>query len=76
MLASRYHAQLTPTPVGAQIRDLDSINGTFVNGIRVGSAILAEGDVVTIGNVDLAFIGGILVRRTEAATQHRRPRGP
>jgi ABC-type multidrug transport system ATPase subunit len=68
VLASRYHAQLSPTPVGAEIRDLDSINGTFVNGIRVGAAILSEGDVVTIGNVDLAFIGGILVRRTEAAS--------
>ncbi|OBK93097.1 ABC transporter ATP-binding protein [Mycobacterium asiaticum] len=69
VLASRYHATLTPTPVGAEIRDLDSINGTFVNGIRVGSAILSEGDVVTIGNVDLAFVGGILVRRTEAASR-------
>ncbi|WP_253875542.1 ATP-binding cassette domain-containing protein, partial [Mycobacterium asiaticum] len=69
VLASRYHATLTPTPVGAEIRDLDSINGTFVNGIRVGSAILSEGDVVTIGNVDLAFVGGILVRRTEAAAR-------
>ncbi|MFV8317525.1 ATP-binding cassette domain-containing protein [Mycobacterium sp. 23] len=69
VLASRHHAQLSPSPAGAQIRDLNSINGTFVNGIRVGSAILSEGDVVTIGNVDLAFVGGILVRRTEAATR-------
>ncbi|MGV7778917.1 FHA domain-containing protein, partial [Mycobacterium kansasii] len=64
VLASRYHAQLSPGPAGAEIRDLNSINGTFVNGLRVGSAILSEGDVVTIGNVDLAFVGGILVRRT------------
>ena len=35
-----------------------SINGTFVNGTRVGSAILTEGDVVTIGNVDLVFRDG------------------
>ncbi|WP_156297156.1 ATP-binding cassette domain-containing protein [Mycobacterium paragordonae] len=69
VLASRYHAQLSPGPAGAEIRDLNSINGTFVNGLRVGSAILSEGDVVTIGNVDLAFVGGILVRRTEAATR-------
>ncbi|MHA7651582.1 ATP-binding cassette domain-containing protein [Mycobacterium sp. ML4] len=69
VLASRYHAQLSPTPVGTEIRDLNSINGTFVNGIRVGSAILSDGDVVTIGNVDLAFVGGVLVRRTEAATR-------
>ena len=69
VLASRHHAYLHPTPIGTEIRDADSINGTFVNGIRVGSAVLTEGDVVTIGNVDLVFTGGILVRRTEAATR-------
>ena len=68
VLASRRHAFLTPTPLGTEIRDAHSINGTFVNGIRVGSAVLTEGDVVTIGNVDLVFAGGILVRRQEAAT--------
>jgi ABC-type multidrug transport system ATPase subunit len=30
---------------------------------------LSDGDVVTIGNVDLLFTGGNLVRRTEAATR-------
>jgi ABC-type multidrug transport system ATPase subunit len=69
VLASRYHAYLTPTPIGTEIRDAHSINGTFVNGNRVGSAMLSEGDVVTIGNVDLVFADGILVRRTEAATR-------
>ncbi|POX85965.1 ATP-binding cassette domain-containing protein, partial [Mycobacterium kansasii] len=69
VLASRHHAFLTPTPVGTEINDAHSINGTFVNGIRVGSAILREGDVVTIGNVDLAFTGTTLVRRAEAATR-------
>ncbi|WP_253851738.1 FHA domain-containing protein, partial [Mycobacterium sp. 1423905.2] len=68
VLASRHHAYLAPTPVGAEIRDAHSINGTFVNGIRVGSAILSEGDVVTIGNVDLLFSGGNLVRQTAGAT--------
>jgi ABC-type multidrug transport system ATPase subunit len=68
VLASRYHAYLSPTPIGFEIRDADSINGTFVNGLRVGAAILTDGDVVTIGNVDLVLIGGELVRRTEAAS--------
>ncbi len=66
VLASRQHATLTLTPLGTEIRDC-SINGTFVNGTRVGSAILSEGDVVTIGNVDLVFTDSTLVRRTEAA---------
>jgi len=69
VLASRHHAFLVATPIGTEIRDARSINGTFVNGVRVGSAILNEGDVVTIGNVDLVFTDGTLVRRTEAATR-------
>jgi ABC transport system ATP-binding/permease protein len=69
VLASRYHAFLAPTPIGTEIRDANSINGTFVNGLRVGSALLSDGDVVTIGNVDLVFIDGALVRRQEAATR-------
>ncbi|MGF2943933.1 ATP-binding cassette domain-containing protein, partial [Mycobacterium sp. Lab-001] len=69
VLASRHHALLTPTPIGTEIRDANSINGTFVNGVRVGSAVLAEGDAVTIGNVDLLFSNGVLVRRHEAAAR-------
>lgn len=67
VLASRHHATLVPTPAGTEIRDNRSINGTFVNGSRVDSAILADGDTVTIGNVDLSFRDGTLVRRTETA---------
>lgn len=69
VLASRHHAFLVQSPLGTEIRDARSINGTFVNGVRVGSAVLSEGDVVTIGNVDLVFTDGQLVRRTEAATR-------
>ncbi len=69
VLASRHHAMLISTPLGTEIRDSRSINGTFVNGVRIGSAILTEGDLVTIGNVDLEFRSGTLVRRTEAATR-------
>jgi ABC-type multidrug transport system ATPase subunit len=68
VLASRHHATLVQTPLGTEIRD-NSINGTFVNGIRVGSAILTDDDVVTIGNVDLVFRDGTLVKRSEAATR-------
>jgi ABC transport system ATP-binding/permease protein len=66
VLASRHHATLIPNAAGgAEIRDNRSINGTFVNGARVESAVLHEGDTVTIGNVDLVFRGGTLLRRTE-----------
>ena len=35
------------------------------------SALLHDGDVVTIGNVDLVFAGGTLVRRTETEAATR-----
>ena len=71
VLASRHHATLIPTPHGTEIYDNRSINGTFVNGARVDSAVLHDGDVVTIGNIDLVFAGGTLVRRDESATATR-----
>jgi ABC-type multidrug transport system ATPase subunit len=67
VLASRHHATLIPTPGGTEIVDNRSINGTFVNGSRMDRALLNEGDVVTIGNVDLVFADGTLIRRTETA---------
>jgi len=71
MLASRHHATLVPTAAGTEIHDAHSINGTFVNGAPVDQALLHEGDLVTIGNVDLVFENGTLARRseTEAATR-------
>ena len=69
VLASRHHAFLVQSPLGTEIRDAHSVNGTFVNGVRVGSAVLNDGDVVTIGNIDLVFTDGNLIRRTEAATR-------
>ncbi|AKS35565.1 FHA domain-containing protein [Mycolicibacterium goodii] len=71
VLASRHHATLVPLPGGTEIRDERSINGTFVNGTRVDSAVLHDGDVVTIGNVDLVFAGGTLVRRSETEADTR-----
>ena len=71
VLASRHHATLVPTPAGTEILDARSINGTFVNGSRVESALLHDGDVVTIGNVDLVFADGTLARRTETEAATR-----
>ena len=67
VLASRHHATLIPTPGDTEIRDNKSINGTFVNGSRVDAALLDAGDVVTIGNVDLVYTDGTLVRREGTA---------
>ncbi len=46
---SRHHAELRRVGDTFQIVDLNSHNGTFVNGQRVSSAPLTEGDIVGIG---------------------------
>jgi pSer/pThr/pTyr-binding forkhead associated (FHA) protein len=48
---SRQHAQLTPDGDGFWIEDLNSANGTFLNGVRVTKERLAHLDVITLGRV-------------------------
>ncbi|HJT96555.1 MAG TPA: ATP-binding cassette domain-containing protein [Mycobacterium sp.] len=69
VLVSGHHAALVRTPQGVRIQELDGFNGTFVNGERVTESMLAEDDVVTIGNVDLVYANGDLVRRTGPSTK-------
>jgi DNA-binding NtrC family response regulator len=51
---SRRHAELASDGARLALRDLESRNGTFVNGERVDDASLAPGDVVRIGHVVLS----------------------
>ena len=54
---SRYHAEVFLSQGSWTLRDLDSRNGTLLNGQRVtGDATLAEGDVVRIANCQMAFV--------------------
>jgi ABC transport system ATP-binding/permease protein len=66
-LASRVHATLEASSAGLEIRDNHSSNGTFVNGTPITSALLRDGDVVTIGNTDLLATGNTLVPQPVAA---------
>ncbi len=50
---SREHFRLEWTPTGYQLLDLESSNGTYVNGQRVAKAELSDGDVITAGNTIL-----------------------
>ena len=55
---SRRHAEFRRTAVGFQLRDVGSLNGTYVNGERVDEALLRNGDEIQIGRYKLAFYSG------------------
>lgn len=55
---SRRHAQVEVTRGHAQLVDLNSKNGTFVNGVRVERHLLSGGDFIKLGEIDLRFLDG------------------
>jgi pSer/pThr/pTyr-binding forkhead associated (FHA) protein len=53
---SRRHAELDRTDDTFTIRDLGSLNGTYVNRSRIESAVLQDDDEVQIGKYRLTFL--------------------
>jgi len=53
---SRLHCKIRWDGTNAWLTDLESANGTFVNGQRVPSAELAHGDVLRLGDSKVTFI--------------------
>jgi hypothetical protein len=57
--ASARHARIESRRDGVWVRDLDSTNGTYVNGARVeGASRLGSGDVLRVGETDLRLETG------------------
>ena len=55
-LVSRLHCQLTVNAGALEVKDLDSTNGTFVNGRRVSTSEVRSGDTLTVGRVTLKVL--------------------
>src|SRR5512141_1373361 len=54
-LVSRLHCRLTAGAAELEVVDLESTNGTFVNGERVERAMLKVGDRLGVGRVELSI---------------------
>jgi len=52
-LVSRLHCRLTAGATDLEVVDLDSTNGTYVNGQRTPRALLKTGDRLGVGRVEL-----------------------
>ena len=58
-IVSQRHARLVLDEEGLSVQDLDSSNGTFVNGVRVERARLRPDDRVVIGPFQLVVAAGL-----------------
>ena len=58
-LVSRLHCRVSAAPDGAvEVFDLDSTNGTWINGERVTRSALAEGQTLRVGRVEFVLERG------------------
>ncbi|MBS1846660.1 MAG: DUF3662 domain-containing protein [Actinobacteria bacterium] len=53
--ASRHHAEIRPSGSGYVLVDLGSMNGSRVNGARVDTHRLSDGDALSFGNTVIRF---------------------
>lgn len=63
---SRHHARAVAAQGGFLVEDLNSLNGTFLNGAPIQRAFMTDADRLTIGNTDFVRVGGQLVALREA----------
>jgi S1-C subfamily serine protease len=73
--ASRKHASLKVLPGGnAELRDLDSSNGTLLNGAPVKSAVLSGNEKIRIGDTEMSFFPVDPIRAKTTVGLTERPR--
>jgi len=64
---SRHHCTLTNEGDRVVLKDLESLNGTFVNGIPVRERLLRHGDQVKLGHSLFVFLTGEIPSEPEAS---------
>ncbi|MBI4605934.1 MAG: FHA domain-containing protein, partial [Planctomycetes bacterium] len=72
-ILSRKHCTIVPTASGWNLIDLNSSNGTYLNGLRVEKSELKPDDVIEIGNTVIVLLDTDSWRRGEGLTRLRNP---
>ncbi len=52
---SSHHAEITVTPIAVLVEDLESTNGTYLNGQRFKKGVLQPGQVLRFGEVEMVL---------------------
>ena len=74
--ASRRHARVRAVEEGFELEDLQSHNGTFINGDRMTRAPLVDGDIVHIGSTRLEVIADDNLRTRKDSSTSAPPSEP
>jgi hypothetical protein len=72
-LLSRRHCILLPTREGSSIVDLNSSNGTFLNGVRVEKEKVNSEDIIEIGNTVMVLLDDTAAKRVPGRSSLRNP---
>lgn len=70
---SFHHARVFSQAGVYYVQDLGSLNGTFLNGVRITQAPLTYGDVITIGKHTVRFARDIPGVKRESTGTHQAP---
>ena len=52
---SSKHAMVITDEIGSTIKDLHSLNGTFLNNKKISESMLKDGDIISIGKFNILF---------------------
>ncbi len=75
---SKMHARIERSPEQVIVRDLESVNGTFLNGARIAQAVLRDQDLLSLAGVEdfrVSIRSGDVVATAGAAPSAAAPQG-
>ena len=65
----RQHAEIVVDEIGAKLRDLNSLNGTYVNNRKVSEASLKDGDIISVGKYNIRYHKSVIEVCTDENTE-------
>ena len=66
---SSHHCELTRRATDLLVKDLNSTNGTFINGEKVAEAVLKAGQILRLGQVEMRLESGAAAAAASAASK-------
>src|SRR5207249_3328380 len=70
---SSHHCELTRRGVELLVKDLNSTNGTFINGEKVAEAVLKPGQILRLGQVEMRLESGAAAAAAASSTARKKP---